>query len=130
MKRTIKPKWRRVLEVEGKILEILDTQQVSERFRKREFVMEYTTNPEYPEYLKFEMVQDRCEQLDGFQVDDIVTVRFDLRGRKWTDRQGQVRYFNSLQAWQLIKKSTSSETPSDSGEPMPEPPPDGDDLPF
>ena len=68
LKRTIKPRWRRVLEVEGKILEILETQQVSERFRKREFVMEYATNPEYPEYLKFEMVQDRCEQLDGFQV--------------------------------------------------------------
>ena len=45
----------------------MDTVQVSERFRKREFVLEYADNPEYPEHIKFELAQDRCELLDSFQ---------------------------------------------------------------
>jgi hypothetical protein len=123
------------LEIQGKLIEIFDTQQVSDRFRKREFVLEYATNPEYPEFLKFEMVQDRCEQLDGFAPEETVQVKFDLKGRKWTDRQGQVKYFNSLQAWQLTRLSaegsSSPEPPSTpDGMPLPEPPPPGDDLPF
>ncbi len=123
------------MEIQGKLIEIFETQQVSDRFRKREFVLEYATNPEYPEFLKFELVQDRCEQLDGFQVNETLQVRFDLKGRRWTDRQGQVKYFNSLQAWQLSRLQAdaqpSSEPPSVPQDmPLPEPPPPGDDLPF
>ena len=55
------------MEITGKLLECMDTVQVSERFRKREFVLEYADNPEYPEYIKFELAQDRCELLDSFQ---------------------------------------------------------------
>ena len=56
------------MEITGKLLECMDTVQVSERFRKREFVLEYADNPEYPEYIKFELAQDRCELLDSFPV--------------------------------------------------------------
>ena len=55
----------------------MDTVQVSERFRKREFVLEYADNPEYPEYIKFELAQDRCELLDSFQPGQKVRVDFD-----------------------------------------------------
>ena len=84
------------MEITGKLLECMDTVQVSERFRKREFVLEYADNPEYPEYIKFELAQDRCELLDSFQPGQKVRVDFDLKGRRWTDPQGQVKYFNSL----------------------------------
>ena len=56
----------------------MDTVQVSERFRKREFVLEYADNPEYPEYIKFELAQDRCELLDSFQPGQKVRVDLDL----------------------------------------------------
>ena len=42
------------MNVRGKIFEIYDVSKVSESFRKREFVIEYKENPQYPEYLKFE----------------------------------------------------------------------------
>ena len=45
------------MEITGKLLECMDTVQVSERFRKREFVLEYADNPEYPEYIKFDLAQ-------------------------------------------------------------------------
>jgi hypothetical protein len=89
------------MDITGKIIVLEDTVQVSEKFRKREFVIEYADNPQYPEYIKFEMVQDKCTILDNFAVDQEVQVFFDLRGRKWVDRQGQTKYFNSLQAWRL-----------------------------
>jgi single-stranded DNA-binding protein len=89
------------MEISGKILEIFDTQQIKETFKKRDFVIEYAENPTYPEFIKFEIIQDKCTLLDDFKPGDQVSVSFNLKGRKWTDPQGQVKYFNSLQAWKI-----------------------------
>ena len=89
------------MEIKGKIIELYDTVQVTDSFQKREFVIEYAENPSFPEFIKFETIQDRCALLDPFNVDDEVTVTFNLKGRKWTDREGVVKYFNSLQAWKI-----------------------------
>jgi hypothetical protein len=85
----------------GKLVEIFKTVQITDKFQKREFVLEYAPNPKYPELVKFEIVQDKCALLDDFKVGDAVEVDFDLRGRKWTDKQGEVRYFTTVQAWRV-----------------------------
>lgn len=95
------------MNVKGKILEIFDTQNISNTFKKREFVLEYAENPQYPEYIKFEMIQDKCALLDGLNVGDTVDVYFNLKGRKWTDPKGEVKYFNSLQAWKFETESAA-----------------------
>ena len=100
------------MEIKGTIKKISETVQISERFRKREFVVEYASNQDYPQPLQFEMVQDRCELLDSFQEGQQVEISFDLRGREWTNPQGQVKYFNSLQAWKLVGEPNSAESPS------------------
>ncbi len=121
------------MNIKGKILELNDTQQVTDTFRKREFILEYAENPQYPEFIKFELIQDKCDLLDDFQVGQEVDVHFNLKGRKWTDPQGQVKYFNSLQAWRLDTATPAA--PDDPG-PGEEPAwltPDeavDDDLPF
>ena len=56
------------------------------------------------------MVQDRCELLDSFEVGQEVEIFFDLRGREWTNPQGQVKYFNTLQAWKLVSEQSSVTT--------------------
>ncbi len=89
------------MEVQGKIVEIFDTVQISDSFKKREFVLEYADNPQYPELLKFECIQDKCAMLDSFSVGQEVIVSLNLKGRKWTDPQGNVKYFTSLQAWKV-----------------------------
>lgn len=125
------------LSISGSILEIMDVQQVKETFRKREFVVEYTENPQYPEFIKFELIQDKCSLLDAYKVGDKVTVNFNLKGRKWTDREGQVKYFSSLQAWRIeiesaAQPSASPETAPLEGMTEPEWSSDDkeDDLPF
>lgn len=89
------------MEITGIIHELGDTIQVAETLRKRELVIEYAENPQYPEYIKFEAVQDRCNLLDSYSVGEQVTVNFNLRGRQWTDKAGKKSYFNSLQLWKI-----------------------------
>ena len=101
------------MEITGKIIEIFETQQVTDKFQKREFVVEYAENPQYPEVIKMEMIQDKCEHLDGYTIGDMVTVSVNLKGRAWTDAGGKKLYFNTIQAWRMQKTGQSSQNPAD-----------------
>ena len=117
------------LQTSGRLHKLFETEQKSERFRLREFVLEVVDNPSYPQYVKFQLTQDRCENLDNFQEGDDVKVEFNLRGREWTNREGKVIYFNSLDVWEL-KKETGAGNASTPSANEPPPPTDDDDVPF
>ena len=89
------------IEAIGKLHTIYETKQVSERFSKREFVVELADNPKYPQTVLFQLTGDRCSQLDGMNVGDQVRIEFSLRGREWRSPSGEVKYFNSLDVWKL-----------------------------
>jgi len=71
--------------------------------------------------------------MDAFQVGDEVKVMFNLRGREWTSPSGEVKYFNSLDAWR-IERVAAAPSPmassAGSGDFPPLPPEEEDDLPF
>jgi len=94
------------MNITGKIVEIFAAQQVTATFKKREFVIEFAENPQYPEVVKFECIQDKCGILDNFQVGQDVEIHFNLKGRKWTDPKGEAKYFNTLQAWKINTPSS------------------------
>jgi len=112
------------IETTGRIHALFETQQKTDRFRLREFVLELAENPRYPQYVMFQLTGDRCEALDEFSVGDEVKVEFSLRGREWKSPQGETRYFNSLDVWKLEKLGVAA----DAGD-MP-PPPSDEDIPF
>ena len=122
------------MEIKGKVHEVSPTVQVTDSLKKRELILEYIENPQYPEYLKFEAIQDRCNLLDNTKVGDDVEVFFNLKGRPWTDKAGKKTYFNSLQLWKVNVLSGAGA--SAAGTPAYAPPadissqPDNDDLPF
>lgn len=89
------------MEVIGRLHVIGETQQKSERFTKREFVLEIAENPKYPQTVQFQLTGDRVNQLDGMNVGDQVRVEFSLRGREWRSPSGEVKYFNSLDVWRV-----------------------------
>ncbi|MDR2402155.1 MAG: DUF3127 domain-containing protein [Cytophagales bacterium] len=89
------------MNIVGKIYEISEEYQITESFKKREFVLEHTEKSLYTEYIKFEMTNDRCELLNSFKVGDEVEVGFNIKGRKWADQEGKTKYFVSLQAWRI-----------------------------
>lgn len=108
------------MQVSGKIIEIFDVNQISDSFKKREFVLEYAEKPEYPEFIKMEFIQDKCSLLDQCGIGDKVEVQFNLKGRKWTDKTGKVVYFNTLQAWRIEKKDEETSIASEKA-PLEEP---------
>ncbi|MCU0318244.1 MAG: DUF3127 domain-containing protein [Amoebophilaceae bacterium] len=121
------------MKVTGRLLEIQETQQVSDSFKKRAFVLEHHENPQYPEYVSFELIQDRCSLLDDFQPGQDVEVSFNLKGRKWLSPDGVTKYFNTLQAWRIEavtqgNNQISAAEKSATGNTVTED--DEDDLPF
>ncbi len=125
------------MEVEGKVKMIGETQTFgSNGFRKREVVV--TTDEQYPQHIMVEFVQDKTDLLNNFNVGQAVKISINLRGREWTNPQGEVKYFNSIQGWRI-----ESLQPAQAAEGMPPVPPaeafapaetlneeDHDDLPF
>lgn len=123
-------------ELKGTIKVKKDTQNVSDKFRKREFVVS-DNDAQYPQVIQFELTQDRCSLLDGYNVGDEVQVTFNIRGREWASPQGDVRYFVSLNAWKLDRIGATA--PAASAPPQGDLPPadtfipdngEDDDLPF
>lgn len=88
------------IEAIGKLHTIFDTKQVSDRFSKREFVVELA-DQKYPQTVLFQLTGDRCSQLDNFQVGDQIRIEFSLRGREWRSPSGELKYFNSLDVWRV-----------------------------
>ena len=132
-------------EINGRLAEKYETQKVSERFQKREFVLEVksssATGFEFVDFIKFQSTQDKCSMLDDFSIDDTIKVSFNLRGRKW-EKDGQVSYFTNLEAWRIEKLSNETtesaapvnDEPESQDTPFPSNPPENDsgfdDLPF
>lgn len=124
-------------EIEGKLHKKYPVESKSTSFQAREFVLEIKSG-NYSEFIKFQLVQDKCSLLDDYQEGDIMKVFFDLRGREW-----QGKYFTNLNAWRLGKPQaagssaqTSSTSPAgtDSFPSAADEPnfgdTDNDDLPF
>lgn len=95
------------MEVSGKLHVVMDTQEVSASFKKREFVLLISENPQYPQYVTFQLVQEKCVLVDAYQPGAEVTVLFNLRGRQWTSPQGETKYFNTLEAWSIRNANTT-----------------------
>ena len=96
-------------EVKGKLLVKYNTQQVTERFKKREFVVEIPSG-NFAEQVKFQLTQDKCDLLDRYQEGDEINVFFNLKGKPYT-KDGVTTYFNNLDAWRLdsVKESKTKD---------------------
>lgn len=125
------------MEIQGKIKMVGETKTFGNNgFRKREVVV--TTEEQYPQHILVEFVQDKTELLNSFNVGQPVKISINIRGREWTNPQGEVKYFNSIQGWRIESLQTEESNPE-----MPPVPPmeafepadnlneeDHDDLPF
>jgi hypothetical protein len=92
-------------EIEGKLLRKYDTENKTQSFQAREFVLEIQDG-NYPQYIKFQLTQDRCTLLDPCSEGEFIKVHFDLRGREW-----QGKYFTNLNAWRIEKASAATAPP-------------------
>ena len=124
--------------ISGTIKVVGKTQDVSDKFKKRELVV---TEPsgQRPQHIPVEFTQDRTSLLDGYKPGDEVTVTCYVNGREWTGRDGVTKYFLSLSGNRIERAGGSNAAPASSGSYQQAPPPsmadmpaasDEDDLPF
>lgn len=121
-------------EVVGKLIQKEDIQQVTASFQKRDFVIEVENerNPQWNDFIKVQLTQDRCDLLQNISEGELIKVHFNLRGRKW-EKDGKVSYFTNLEGWRIEKVAAENSIPA-----MPEYAPQdippieesNDDLPF
>ncbi len=83
-------------ETSGKLVKKYEIESKTEKFQAREFVIEINSG-NYPEFVKFQLTQDRCALVDPYNEGDEIKVSFDLRGREW-----QGKYFTNLNAWRVV----------------------------
>ena len=119
-------------EIQGILHKKYDTESKTATFQTRELVI--TTEENYPQYIKFQLTQERCAALDAYQEGEKIKVYFDLKGREW-----QGKYLTNLNAWKLEKVSGTNPPPApqeksvsnfDTFESISEDMPDFGDLPF
>lgn len=100
-------------ELTGKLIVKNDIQQITATFQKREFVIETEENNAgrvFTDYIKFQLMQDKCTILDQYNVGDAIKVTFSIKGNKW-EKEGNVNYFTNLNAWRIEGGSTESIDP-------------------
>lgn len=82
------------MELTGKVKIIREEQTFDSGFSKREFIV--TTEEQYPQDIKFELLKEKGSLLESFQPGDGIIVHFDVRGREWNEN-----YYVNLVAWKL-----------------------------
>lgn len=91
----------------GTLHAIMETQQISDTFKKREFVLEIADG-NYPQHVKFQVVQDKTALLDNYTAGQMVKVLFNLRGRQYQKKDGTTDYWLSLDCWRMENAQAGS----------------------
>ena len=106
---------------EGVLTMVGEVQQVSDKFKKREVWIK--TNQQYPQDLSIQLSQEKAD-LFNQKVGDLVRLEVDLRGRKWTNKEGKEMVFNTIECWKWENISENPQTTESQGSD------EEDDLPF
>ena len=107
------------MEIQGRIIKINPTQTVGQNgFQRRDVVI--MTEEQYPQYIPFDFVQEKCVLLDNFQEGQTVRISFNIRGREWVNPQGETKYIVNLQGWRIENAEIAQNYPPQ-GQPYPQP---------
>lgn len=88
------------MEIQGRIKQIFPSQMIGQNgFEKRDLVM--VTDEQYPQTIIIQFTQQRCDLLNNLQVGQNVKVYINIKGREWTNPQGETKYFNTIEGWKI-----------------------------
>ena len=88
------------MEIQGRVKQIFPSQTMGQNgFEKRDLVI--ITEDIYPQTIIIQFTQQRCDLLDSLQVGQNVKVYINIRGREWTNPQGETKYFNTIEGWKI-----------------------------
>jgi len=79
-----------------------DTIQVSEAFSKREFVLTVVDGA-FSNDILIQLTKDKVTLINDINIGDLLEVEVNLKGKEWTSPSGEVKYFNTIEAWKITK---------------------------
>ena len=106
------------MEIQGKIIAVLPTRSGTSargtQWSSQTAVIE--TQEQYPKKLAFDVINDKIDQLN-IQLGEILTVQFDINAREYNGR-----WFNSVNAWNVIRQTQQATAQAPAGVAQPSAP--------
>ena len=75
---------------------------------------------------------DKIDSINEYKVGDTINVKYNLKGREWTSPQGDVKFFNTLEVWNISSSSDEAKSSESQNDDLKNTVSEesGDDLPF
>jgi hypothetical protein len=90
------------MKITGSLKVKKDTQVVSEAFSKREFVLTVVDGA-FSNDILIQLVKDKVTLINDINIGDLLEVEVNLKGKEWNSPSGEVKYFNTIEAWKVSK---------------------------
>jgi hypothetical protein len=94
-----------ITKINGTVHVINETFVMSEKFKKRELVIQI--DDKFPQFVTIQFVNDKCDLLSNLRIGDFVSINYNLRGREWT-KDNVTKYFNTVEGWSIELKNKES----------------------
>ena len=105
------------MEVQGVIYSIGQVQEITEKFKKQEIILQ-TINGEYSQHIKIQFTQKRIDILQGFKIGDNVECSINLTGKLYKNKEGKEDCFTSVDCWKIKKVDNNAIEESTEGLPF------------
>ena len=106
-------------EIVGKLIEKFPIAQISDTFKKREFVIEQVEQANgktFSNFIKFQLSQDKTSLIDSFALQQDIKVFFNIKGVKWRNKNGVDNYFVNLEVWRITPNGDVSQQDTNSND--------------
>jgi len=70
-------------------------------FKSRKVWVITEDDSKYPQTIEVEVAQDKIDLFNTCRPGQPLTLSINLRGREWTNPQGETKVFNTLQCWKF-----------------------------
>jgi len=99
------------MNIKGRVKQIHPVESVgTNNFQKRKVWVEIDLDSKYPQTIEIEFQGEKCSLADSFKQGDTVDFSLNLRGREWTNTNGEVKVFNTITAWKVAVEGSQSQT--------------------
>jgi len=89
------------MEIKGKVVNVKPVETVGANNFKKSSIWVETTTDQYPQTIEIEFVKDKADEIQTIEVGSDVTVKINIRGRKWAGNDGVEKVFTSIQGWKV-----------------------------
>jgi len=90
--------------IKGRLIKVSERIDKTDKFTIRIFAIQ--SKALYPQPIKFQLTNDRCDIIDPIKIGEEITVHFDIRGTEWQDK-----IINNLNCWRVDRHVTAATVP-------------------